>query len=133
MSDYSSIMDHPHYQSKKRPHMSMTARAAQFSPFAALTGYGEAVEEAGRLTDEKIILDDNAIAEIDRKLQMIENDNAFVTITYFIADVLKEGGSYIIASGEVRKIDRIEGRVIMKDGTVIPIDDILDIGFINDQ
>ena len=127
MSDYSDIIDHPHYQSKKRPHMSMIARAAQFSPYAALVGYGEAVEETGRLTDEKAVLDEDTLERIDRTVSMIEPASSVVTITYFIPDMFKEGGSYTIASGTVRKIDETERRIIMSDGTIIPLDDIFDI------
>ncbi|MCR5591687.1 MAG: YolD-like family protein [Lachnospiraceae bacterium] len=130
MSDYSSIINHPHHQSKTRPHMSMTARAAQFSPFAALTGYGEAVEETGRLTDEKIILDEDSIEELNRKLNMISQGKSDVAITHFLPDALKMGGSYIISSGSVKKIDAVENKVIMEDGTVIPIEDIFDISFL---
>ena len=130
MKDYSDIIDHPHHRSKVRPHMSMTARAAQFSPFAALTGYGDAVEETGRLTEEKIVLDDDAILAIDEKLRRIEDGNRNVMITYFLPDLLKEGGSYTIVSGQVKKIDTADGRVIMDDGTAVPVDDIFDIDFI---
>ncbi len=130
MSDYSSIIDHPHHQSATRPRMSMTARAAQFSPFAALSGYGEAVDETARLTEEKVILDEDAIAQINRKLVMTQESPAQVAITYFAEDVLKEGGTYVVAAGEVRKIDTAERKVIMNDGTVIPVDDIFDISFI---
>ncbi len=127
MSDYSSIMDHPHHESKTHPHMSMIARSAQFSPFAALTGYDESVAETGRLTEDKITLDDDAIAAINRTLSEIESGRTVVTITYFLPDTLKEGGSYTIFTGEIKKIDPIEERLIMKDGTIIPIEDIFDI------
>ena len=130
MSDYSNIIDHPHYQSKTRPHMPMTARAAQFSPFAALTGYGESVEETRRLTDEKIILDDDAASELDRKLAMIGKGRT-AAITYFMPDLLKTGGSYIIASGNIKKIDPAENKIIMEDGTAIPVDDVFDISFLD--
>ena len=130
MSDYSNIIDHPHHQSATRPHMSMINRAAQFSPFAALTGYGDCVEETRRLTEEKVILDDDAIAELNRKLQEIEAGNRLVAITFFAPDPLKSGGAYTIISGEVKKIDTIENKVVMTDGAVVPIDDIFDISFL---
>ena len=131
MNEYSDIIDHPHHQSQTRPHMSMTSRAAQFSPFAALTGYGDAVDETGRLTDEKITLDDDALQELDCKMQMIIEGESTVAITYFLPDLLKEGGSYTISSGRVKKIDRTENRIVMHDGTMIPLDDVFDIGFID--
>ncbi len=110
--------------------MSMTARAAQFSPFAALTGYGDAVDETARLTDEKIELDEDAVRELNLKLQQINEGSSYVTITYFLPDLLKEGGCYTIHSGCVKKIDTMENKIIMSDGNIIPIDDIYDIGFI---
>ena len=127
MSDYSDIIDHPHYRSTTRPHMSMIARAAQFSPYAALVGYGEAVEETGRLTDEKAVLDEDTLMRIDRTVSMIEPGRSVVTITHFIPDMFKEGGSYTIASGTVKKIDATQRRLVMTDGTVIAVDDIFDI------
>ena len=130
MSDYSKIIDHPHHVSATRPHMSMINRAAQFSPFAALTGYGESVEETRRLTEEKVILDEDAIAELNRKLRMIDDGKRLVAITYFAPDSLKSGGAYVIISGEVKKIDPIENKIGMSDGTLIPIDDIFDISFL---
>lgn len=131
MSDYSNIIDHPHHQSLKRPHMSMTKRAAQFSPFAALTGYGDAVEETGRLTSEKITLDDDAVSALNDKLQRAVNDGAVIAITHFVSDLRKSGGEYLISSGTVKKVDTVENRLIMDDGTVISIDDIFDISVID--
>jgi len=130
MSEYDSIIDHPHHRSATRPHMSMTNRAAQFSPFAALTGYDECIEETGRLTSLKAILDEDEIAELDRKLRQIDGSSDMVAITYFTPDQLKSGGAYTIISGEVKKVDVIENKVIMKDGTAIPTDDIFDISIL---
>ena len=133
MNDYSDIIDHPHHQSLTRPHMSMTARAAQFSPFAALVGYDESVQEAGRLTEEKAVLDESAIELIDRALAQIRAGKKDVNITYFIPDLFKEGGSYTIISGRVLRIDDTEGKIIMEDGTGITIGDIFEIGFADDK
>ena len=130
MNDYSSIMDHPHHRSKTRPHMSMVARAAQFSPFAALVGYDESVADVQRMTDERITLDPDAIAEINRTLSKISPGETTVAITCFIPDPVKEGGTYTIITGEVKKTDTLEGKVIMTDGTVIPTEDIFDIDII---
>lgn len=127
MSDYSDLIDHPHHQSSKRPHMSMIARAAQFSPYAALVGYGEAVEETGRLTEERAVLDEDTLEKIDRTVSMIEPGISVATITHFIPDMFKEGGSYTITSGTVKKIDETERKIIMSDKTVISVDDIFDI------
>ncbi|MBR4574717.1 MAG: hypothetical protein IKO16_07385 [Lachnospiraceae bacterium] len=132
MNDYSDIIDHPHHQSMTRPHMSMTARAAQFSPFAALTGYDESVRETGRLTYEKAVLDESEIERINRSLQTIkETSSGCIAITYFLPDLFKEGGQYTICSGEVKKIDEQEMKVIMQDETVIPIEDILEIDLLD--
>lgn len=128
MSDYSDIIGHPHHQSVTRPHMSMTARAAQFSPFAALTGYDESVREAGRLTEEKAVLSEEEKAEIDRKLREACNLDSMITVTYFIPDPVKDGGSYTISSGRVRRIDIEKRTVLLEDDTSIPIDDIAMVG-----
>ncbi len=109
----------------------MTKRAAQFSPFAALTGYGDAVEETGRLTSEKITLDDDAVSALNDKLQRAVNDGAVIAITHFVSDLRKSGGEYLISSGTVKKVDTVENRLIMDDGTVISIDDIFDISVID--
>lgn len=129
MSRYDRIIEHTHHTSDRRPHMSMINRAAQFSPFAALVGYDEAVIETARLTNEKIILDDDAVATINRALLQIESGKASVAITHFVPDMFKSGGEYLITSGTVKKIDRIEQNVILTDGTSIHIDDIFDISF----
>ena len=129
MSTYDRIIDHVHHTSDRRPHMSMINRAAQFSPFAALVGYDEAVMETARLTGEKIILDDDAVAAINRTLMQIDSGKTSVAITHFVPDMFKSGSEYLITSGTVKKIDRIEQTVILTDGTSIHIDDIFDISF----
>ena len=104
-------------------------RAAQFAPFAALTGYDEAVEETARLTDSKLELDEYQKAELNDKLQFIinsENDEE-VSITYFVPDKRKSGGAYITKKGIVLKVRECEKDVVMEDGTEIPIDDIIEI------
>ena len=102
-------------------------RAAQFAPFAALTGYDEAVEEIARLTDSKIELDEYQKSELNDKLQFIINseDDEEVSITYFVPDKRKSGGAYITKKGIVLKVREYEKDVVMGDGTEIPIDDII--------
>ncbi len=101
-------------------------RAAQFAPFAALTGYDAAVEETARLTDLKIELDDYEKEELNRRLlYMKEHPQEIYTITYFLPDERKNGGKYVSKSGSIAKIDEYEKTVIMNDGTYIPIDEIL--------
>ena len=114
---------------RHRP-MSMTARAAQFSPFAALTGYDSAIKETGRLTDERIELDEEALTALDMKYQLLMDafdDAPEVTITYFQPDERKAGGKYVSATGAVKKVDDFERRITMQDGTKIPMDDVLSI------
>ena len=110
--------------------MSELERAAQFSPFAALTGYDAAIKETGRLTDEKIELDEEALATLDMRYQLLMDafdDAPEVTITYFQADERKVGGKYITATGTVKKVDDFERRITMQDGSKIPMDDVLSI------
>lgn len=127
---YSEIMGLPHHISKTRPQMPMSDRAAQFAPFAALTGYGSAIKETGRLTDEKIELDEESLTALDMKYQLLMealDEAPEVTITYFQPDERKAGGKYVSAVGAVKKIDDFERRITMRDGPRIPMDDVLSI------
>lgn len=129
-SKYAAIINLPHHQSETRPHMSNYDRAAQFSPFAALTGYGDAVSETARLTDTKIELDDYGLDMLNQRLNIIQEnikEKPEVFVTYFIADKKKSGGSYTTISGTVKRIDEFERLVIMKGDRKIPIEDILEI------
>ena len=127
---YADIIDMPHYKSPTRGRMSVSDRAAQFSPFAALTGYDSAVEEAARLTDRKIELSEDMKTILNEKLQMIREklgDRPTVTVTYFLPDEKKEGGAYVTVSGPVREISEYERAMVFTNKTVIPIDDIIEI------
>ena len=127
---YSDIIDMPHHVSKDRPHLSMHQRAAQFSPFAALVGYDEVIEETRRQTDLKRELDETEKAELDRKLSVIEShlaEKPVVEIEYFVPDKTKAGGEYVFRSGAVVKIQPVQKKLVLDDGTKIPIDDIADI------
>ena len=127
---YDKIMGLPHHVSKTRPQMPMSDRAAQFAPFAALTGYDSAIKETGRLTDERIELDEGALTALNMKYQLLMDaldDTPEVTITYFQPDERKDGGKYITATGTVKKVDDFERRIAMQDGTKIPMDDVLSI------
>ena len=127
---YNEIMGLPHHVSKNRPQMPMSDRAAQFAPFAALTGYDAAIKETGRLTDERIELDVEALSALDMKYQILMealDEAPEVTITYFQPDERKAGGKYVSAVGAVKKIDDFERRITMRDGTRIPTDDVLSI------
>ena len=127
---YDEIMGLPHHVSKTRPQMPMSDRATQFAPFAALTGYDAAIKETGRLTDERIELDVEALSALDMKYQLLMealDEAPEVTITYFQPDERKAGGKYVSAVGTVKKIDDFERRITMRDGTRIPMDDVLSI------
>ena len=124
---YDDIINLPHHVSKKHPQMSLHDRAAQFSPFAALTGHKAAINETARLTDEKQILSEDVIAKLNEQLNLIKENigtNQTVTITYFVPDDKKSGGAYISNTGVVNKIDEYNRTVIMTDKTVIPIEQI---------
>ena len=117
--DYSRIIDHPHYQSKTRQPMPMIKRAAQFAPFAALSGYAEAVNETMRETEEKRILDEDEQSNIDRTLRYAMLSHKPVSITYYLPDPTKPGGSYMTLTGRIHKADMLEDVVIMEDGSSI--------------
>jgi hypothetical protein len=127
MNDYSKIIEHPHYRSKKRKPMSMMQRAAQFSPFAALSGYDEAVHETTRATESKRLLDDDARNDIDRTLRFALLSHKPVSITYYVPDLSKPGGSYITFTGCIHQVDMSEDVVIMNDGSAILMYNITDI------
>lgn len=128
--EYGDIIHLPHPVSKKHPRMSMHDRAAQFSPFAALTGHDEAIRETARLTDEKSNLDETYKAGLDEKLVILmskQEEKPAVTITYFLRDERKTGGSYEVLEGQIRKVDLYERVLVMEDRSRIPLDDVLDI------
>ena len=126
-AEYNDILHLPHHVSSCRPQMSMRDRAAQFSPFAALTGYDSAISETARLTDRRIELSEDAQEYLDRKLKWIRENltsHPSVTITYFVPDLYKDGGSYVSHTGKVQYVDDVARVVGMVDGTSIPLDDI---------
>lgn len=127
---YDDIIHLPHHVSKTRPQMSMMDRAAQFSPFAALTGYDAAIKETGRLTDEKIELGEETKAVLDRKQSYLSDMISVqpeITVTYFLPDERKSGGTYLSVTGKLKRIDEYERMMILTDGKKIPLDDIMDI------
>ena len=128
--DYKDIINLPHYQSTKRPHMSRYDRAAQFSPFAALTGHDAAVKETARLTDECVVLDEGRKAILNEKIQMalaLKEEKPIVIITYFLPDSQKAGGSYEVVSGVIAKVDEYEHKVIFENKTSLDIESIFEI------
>ena len=123
---YDDIIDLPHPASERHPRMPMANRAAQFSPFAALSGYDGAVQETARLTDRKAELTEEEKAVLDTKLQLLIPGMG-ASFTYFRQDEKKEGGVYLTVTGTVKKFDSYAREVVLADGCRIPIDDILEV------
>lgn len=129
-SPYDDIIHLPHPVSTKHPQMSVTDRAAQFSPFAALTGYDAAIKETARLTEDRVELDEEAKLRLDDKLRMVQEmliEQPELLVTYFRADNRKSGGCYITVRGSVKKIDVYEQVLVLTEGLQIPIRDIYEL------
>ena len=127
---YDDIIHLPRHVSTTRPHMAAIDRAAQFSPFAALTSHGAAIKETARLTEERAELDEHMKGVLNDRLQIIADrlkEHSEIVITYFQPDTKKNGGTYVTAISTVKKIDEYERFVVMTDGSVIPIDEIINI------
>ncbi len=127
---YEDIINLPHHVSPHRPRMSITDRAAQFSPFAALTGFEDALMETDRRTDARVELEEDAKNALDERLRMLQEhiaDHPKVSVTYFRPDGKKKGGLYVTVSGQVKRIDTYKKRVIMLDGTAIAVCEIMKI------
>lgn len=129
---YSDIIDLPHHVSTKHPHMSSEDRAAQFSPFAALTGHEAAIKETARITDEFVEPDADKMQELDEKLQIIrmilaDNKTARVQMIFFKPDGKKSGGSYETITGNIKKIDEYNGLIVFDDKTTVKIEKVIDI------
>lgn len=121
---YDDIINLPHYVSKKRPQMSMEDRAAQFSPFAALVGYEDGIEETNRQVEQFAELDENYLQELDEKLQYIQThmfEQLLVEITFFVPDEVKSGGAYKSMRGNVIKIDKDKQLIIFSDKRTVPL------------
>ena len=135
---YADILALPHHKAANRPQMSMHDRAAQFSPFAALTGFDGVIAETGRRTDRKIELSESQMTLLDQKLTLIgdvirDGYHPVVTVVYFVPDARKEGGSYQEYTGKVRQVDSAERKLVFladnnrSAGKEISIEDILEI------
>lgn len=129
MGAYDDIINLPHPTSTKHPRMPMIDRAAQFSPFQALVGHGAAIEETARLTDRKIELTEEEQGVLDEKLRLLLETGGEGTFTYFLPDERKDGGTYVTTTGKLKIIDPLKGQIVLTDGTVVPIEDILEIEF----
>lgn len=127
---YEDIINLPHYVSKKHPQPTMNDRAARFAPFAAITGYEDMVIEEARTTEEYKELDEQALAILDEKLQMLQeflDEKPFVAITYFEPDMKKSGGAYLSATGSVSRIDEYERHIVLINGKKIKVEYIYNI------
>ena len=127
---YDDIINLPNPSPTGRARMSRLDRAAQFAPFAALTGYEAAVAETARLTDKRVELSDDAKEMLNEKIRMIAEslgNGSSVTVSYFVPDGKKGGGAYVDVTGSVRRVDEYERTIVMADGTVIPIEEIVEI------
>ena len=125
---YDDIIHLPHHVSQNHPQMPLRDRAAQFAPFAALTGYEAAVGETARLTAERRELDPQEAEELDRRLTDLAArlpDHPEVTVEYFVPDERKSGGAYVTVTGRVRHVSVSEKLLVMEDGMEIPMDDVV--------
>lgn len=130
MDNYDDIIHLPHYRSAKRGHMSMADRDAQFSPFAALTGFDSAIEETGRLTDTRPELTDYGNMQLNQALTQLLSllpEHPPVTLVIFTPDSRKSGGRTTVIQGNLKKIDLYSKILMLTDSTVIPLADILHI------
>jgi len=127
---YDDIINLPHHVSETRPRMSRHDRAAQFSPFAALTGHGAALLEAGRQTEEQAELDEDRKSVLDGRLQALQErsgQHPEASATYFQPDGRKAGGAYRTVSGPVKRVDAQGRRLLFEDGTAVPFDALYDL------
>lgn len=132
MDEYDDIINLPHHVSKNHRQMPMEMRAAQFAPFAALTGYDAVINETARLTDQQVELEDYDNERLNRKYaELVENisEHPVITVSYFKPDKRKGGGAYVSKTGHIKKVDTYEQLMIMEDGTAIPLAAIVDIVF----
>ena len=129
MSKYDDIIDLPRPKSAHEP-MPMGDRAAQFSPFAALTGYEDAIDETARLTDARVELGESAVEELERKLTDLAariSERPEISVTYFVPDARKEGGAYVTRTGTLKRIDELGRELVFADGARIAVGDIISI------
>ncbi len=126
---YQDIINMPHHVSKNHPQMSRYERSAQFAPFAALSGYEDIIKEEGRLTDNRIEINEEAKFILDRKMQILMNSidkKPFISVTYFVPDERKSGGEYVSINEYIKKIDVLKQIVVTENGIVVPVIEIVD-------
>lgn len=128
--DYRDIIGLPYRPSPTHPKMSLHDRAAQFAPFAALSGYEDEIDETARLTDRRITPDEEALAELDERIRFLAGcagEQPPVSVVYFRPDERKEGGAYLTACGNLKRLDETERMLLLTGGQRIPLDDIFSI------
>lgn len=127
---YDDIIDLPHHVSTTRAHMSLHDRAAQFLPFAALTGYDDAIKETGRLTKERISLSESEIESLNERLHILseeQDSHPKISVTYFVPDENKAGGAYETTEGSVKRIDEYRRVLVLTDGRQIAMEDMIEL------
>ena len=127
---YDDMLNLPHPTSARHPRMSLSDRAAQFAPFAALSGHSAALVETARLTERRIELDEDVKAALDFKQQMLMDridEHPDVSVTWFQPDGKKDGGRYVTTTGRLKRIDEVERVLVMEDKTTVPLDDVISI------
>ena len=127
---YVDIINLPHHVSGTHPQMPVEDRAAQFAPFAALTGYGAAIKETERYTEKRIQPDEESVEILNRRLEFIRehiSEKPEVTVTYFQQDVRKAGGAYLSLTGNVKQIDDYEKCIVMMDKQKIPVENVISV------
>ena len=127
---YDDIIELPHHVSRKHPQMPLFNRAAQFAPFAALTGHEESIRETARLTEAEIELDENSKELLDLRLQELQEHlptQPVVTVTYFKPDEKKDGGAYLTVTGRVKKVDAYAGDLVFTDGRKVELKNIVEL------
>ena len=127
---YDDMLNLPPPTSRRHPRMSLSDRAAQFAPFAALSGHSAAIAETARLTEPRIELDEDVKATLDLKQQMLMDrigEHPYVAVTWFQPDGKKDGGRYVTTTGQLKRLDEVERALVMEDKTTVPLDDIISI------
>ncbi len=124
MSKYDDIINLPHHVSKIHKPMPVEQRAAQFAPFAALSGHHEVIGETARQTQKKIELSEEERHLLSQRLAYSVARNVEVTVTYFVADTRKDGGKYVSVTGRIKRIDEYEGLLILHDHVAVRLSEI---------
>lgn len=125
---YEDMLDMEHPTSRRHPRMEKEKRAAQFAPFAALTGYGDVIEETARYTESEMILDENQKSRLDQVLQdLMKEEHPAICVTYFVPDLKKSGGRYVTKTAVLQAVSEQKQMLLLEDGEKIPFGQIADL------